>query len=69
MRFMPYRAINQSWVHAAGFSPGGPQAWGQEEEADTRAAATATKTLLSPEQLLLICEGGEAVSATRYPPR
>lgn len=36
-------------------SPGGPQAWGQEEEADTRAIARATKNLLSPEQLLLIC--------------
>lgn len=39
------------------FLPGGPQAWGQGEEEDTRAAATATRTLLSPEQLLLICGG------------
>ena len=49
--------------HRAGFFlPGGPQAWGQGEEADTRAAATATRTLLSPEQLLLIC-GRKARSA------
>lgn len=52
--------------HKAGlFSPGGPQAWGQGEEADTRAAATATRTLLSPEQLLLICgERGKAIDSS-----
>ena len=56
--------------HRAGFfSPGGPQAWGQGEEADTRAAATATRTLLSPEQLLLICEEKGKVSDTPRPRR
>ena len=49
------------------FSPGGPQAWGQGQEADTRAVATATRTLLSPEQLLLICGERGKVSDPPFP--
>lgn len=57
--------------HRTGLSsPGGPQAWGQGEEADNRVVTTATKTLLSPEQLLLIWrEEGEVESGTPSPTR